>query len=88
MSDTQWCNWSFDEFISKDKWLVKRDCSAESITLSRGDDRNWLAYKKSLEPHYQGTLSSGHCPNCGRNINGVNPYDDGETWRKQCQTLT
>lgn len=22
------------------------------------------------------------CPNCGKFVNGVNPYDDGETWMK------
>lgn len=29
------------------------------------------------------TLDDGSmCPNCGRFVNGVNPYDDGETWMK------
>lgn len=76
-----WCNWSFDEFVRKGKWLVKRDCS-DQITLTRGDSRNWLAYAKSLKPHPQGTTPGAKCPNCGREVNGVNPYDDGETWRK------
>lgn len=22
------------------------------------------------------------CPNCGKYVNGVNPHDDGETWRE------
>lgn len=81
MSNTQWCNWSFDEFISKNKWQVKRDCGDE-IVLSRGDSRNWKAYAASLQPHPQFTVHvNGKCPNCGKQVNGVNPYDDGETWR-------
>ena len=81
-NDVEWCNWSFDEFVDKGKWLVKRDCEDKLIPLNRGDSRNWRAYKRSLEPHRQGTTPQAYCPNCGKNINGVNPYDDGETWRK------
>ena len=79
----EWCNWSFDEFISNNKWLVKRDCSPE-MTLSRGDSRNWKAYMASLQPRYTGQLplDSSNCPNCLKFVNGVNPYDNGETWRK------
>lgn len=78
----EWCNWSFDEFVDKGKWLVKRDCEDKLIPLNRGDSRNWRAYKKSLEPRPQGTQPGAYCPKCNRNINGVNPYDDGETWRQ------
>lgn len=83
MKEEEYCNWSFDEFISKGKWLVRRDCGDE-ITLTRGDSRNWLAYKSSLQPRPQFTPPSigSKCPSCGKYINGVNPYDDGETWRK------
>jgi len=80
----KWCNWSFDECLKpQQKWLVRRDCSDE-IPLSRGDSRNWKAYKESLKPRYVGQdpLSSSKCPNCLKYVNGVNPYDDGETWRK------
>ena len=35
-NEVQWCNWSFDEFIHKNKWLVRRDCEDESMVLSRG----------------------------------------------------
>lgn len=81
MSDVEWCNWSFDEFLSKGKWLVKRDCS-DVITLTRGGGKNWRAYRKSLQPHAQGTTPHAKCPNCDKEINGVNPHDDGQTWRK------
>ncbi len=54
-----------------------------TLVLSRGDSRNWRAYKSSLQPHPQFTNPPGAtCPNCGKQVNGVNPYDDGETWRK------
>ena len=79
---TQWCNWSFDECLTpKTRWLVRRDCGDE-IKLSRGSGKNWKAYELSLQPRYQGRPPLGKCPNCGKCINGVNPYDDGETWRK------
>jgi len=58
----------------------------ESVTaiLLRGYSRNWRAYKAALEPHGTGEPPSDRskCPHCGRYVNGVNPYDDGETWRK------
>lgn len=81
-SQTEWCNWTFVECLTlKEKWLVPRDCS-EPITLTRGSSKNWKAYALSLEPRYQGHPPLGGCPNCGKYVNGVNPYDDGETWRK------
>lgn len=81
--NVEWCNWSFDECLEKSKkWIVKRDCSPE-ITLTRGNSRNWKAYTESLQPRYQGQspLGSSKCPNCHKYINGVNPRDNGETWR-------
>lgn len=84
VNDIQWCNWSFDEcLVPRRKWLVTRDCDGE-ITLTIGDSRNWRAYKRSLEPHLQYTppVDGSKCPKCHRYVNGVNPYDDGETWRK------
>jgi len=88
MSDeVKYCNWSFEEcLVPNNKWLVKRDCEDNSIELSRGDSKNWKAYKASLKPQVQTRfpepLPDAKCPNCGEEINGVNPYDDGETWRK------
>lgn len=78
----EYCNWSF-EYLDKNKWLVERDCGDE-ITLIRGGSRNWKAYEASLKPRYQNQLplDSSKCLNCLKYINGVNPYDDGETWRK------
>jgi hypothetical protein len=83
----EWCNWSFDECIKpSQRWLVKRDCDDTSITLSRNGGKNWNAYKKSLEPQiqtrYQQPKVGAECPKCRKQVNGVNPYDDGETWRK------
>lgn len=81
--EIEYCNWSFDECLVEDKkWLVKRDCS-DAITLTYGDSRNWKAYKTSLQPRPQGhpPLDSSKCPNCLKYVNGVNPYDNGETWR-------
>ena len=57
-----------------------------TITLSRSGGRNWDAYKASLQPQtqtrYPEPLMSAKCPNCHKQVNGVNPYDNGETWRK------
>lgn len=84
MPDTQYCNWTFEECLKpSQKWLVSRDCG-DAITLTRGGSKNWKAYKASLEPTHQfyPPPFNSKCPNCGKYINGVNPYDDGETWRK------
>ncbi len=82
----EYCNWSFDEcLVNSNKWLVKRDCEDEPIILTRGSSKNWSSYQKSLEPRYQGQPQNAFCPKCFREINGVNPYDDGETWRKSWQ---
>lgn len=59
----------------------------EGVTaiLNRGDNRKWKAYRASLQPQiqtmYPQPIPGAQCPNCGRQVNGVNPYDDGETWR-------
>jgi len=83
--EIEYCNWSFDEcLVPSNKWLVTRDCGDE-IELRRGDSKNWKAYKSSLQPQaqtrYPQSRPGAKCPNCGKEINGVNPYDDGETWR-------
>ena len=83
-NEVEYCNWSFDEFVDKCKWLVKRDCQDELILLIRGDSKNWRAYKGSLEPRHQfyPPPFNSKCPNCGKYVNGVNPSDNGETWRR------
>lgn len=86
-NEVEYCNWSFDECLKpKEHWLVKRDCEEEPIILKRGDTRNWRAYMQSLQPQVQTMYTQprpgAQCPNCGKEINGVNPYDDGETWRR------
>jgi hypothetical protein len=83
----KYCNWSFNACLKTSrKWLVKRDCEDNSIELSRGDSRHWKAYKASLQPQvqqrYPYPIPGAQCPNCGKQVNGVNPFDDGETWRK------
>ncbi|HUH57437.1 MAG TPA: hypothetical protein VL020_02855 [Pseudomonadales bacterium] len=89
----EYCNWTFVEVVAPyQKWVVARDCEnnndenvdddSVTFTLSRNDKRNWSAYAKSLEPRYQDEAQNAYCPKCGKEINGVNPYDDGETWRK------
>lgn len=81
--EVQYCNWSFDEcLVPSEKWLVSRDCD-DKIQLRRYGGKNWDAYKASLEPRQQFTPPSisSKCPKCKKYINGVNPYDDGETWR-------
>lgn len=79
----EWCNWVF-EYVDKNKWIVKRDCCDDEILLIRGDSKSWKAYQASLKPYsvegYPDIVSK--CSNCGRFVNGVNPYDDGETWMK------
>lgn len=85
-NELQYCNWSFDEFVDRGKWLIKRDCEDKLIPLNRGDTKNYKAYKASLQPQiqerYEYPRPGAQCPNCHKEINGVNPYDDGETWRK------
>lgn len=85
--ELEYCNWSFDECLKEQNtWLVMRDCDEEPIVLVRGDSKNWLAYKASLQPQvqmrYPYPRPGAQCPNCGKEVNGVNPYDDGETWRR------
>ena len=85
--ELEYCNWSFEECLVKsNKWLVERDCQDEAIELSRGDSRNWKAYQASLQSQVQQRYPyhrpGAQCPNCHKEVNGVNPYDDGETWRK------
>ena len=79
----EWCNWVFD-YVDTNKWMVKRDCCDDEILLIRGDSKNWKAYQASLKPYRVGGYpdSVSMCPNCGKFVNGVNPYDDGETWMK------
>lgn len=54
-----------------------------TMILGRGSVA-WEAYKASLEPRLTGEPPDprSKCPNCGKYVNAVNPYDDGETWRK------
>ena len=81
MSDTAYCNWTFNECLTPyNKWLVDRDCS-DDITLSRGSSKNWEQYQLSLQPRYVGQEPISRCPSCSKAVNGVNPSDDGETWR-------
>lgn len=55
-----------------------------TITLTRSGGRNWEAYRASLQPQrqtmYPQPRLGAQCPNCGKQVNGVNPYDNGETW--------
>lgn len=78
----EWCNWVFDhtDNMDTDRWMVKRDCCDDEILLVRGDSRNWKAYQASLKPYHVGSYpdAASMCPNCGKFVNGVNPYDDGE----------
>lgn len=57
-----------------------------TILLTRGGGRNWDAYRASLQPQrqtrYPEPRPGAQCPGCGKQVNGVNPYDDGETWRR------
>jgi len=73
-------------FGHKMTYVNSKALFGESVTaiLLRGYSRNWRAYKAALEPHGTGEPPSDRskCPHWGRYVNGVNPYDDGETWRK------
>lgn len=89
--EIEYCNWTFWDCLKpSEHWSVGRDCQGGrgediSIILKRGNNRNWKAYQSSLQPQtqtrYPQPLSGAQCPNCGKQVNGVNPYDDGETWR-------
>jgi hypothetical protein len=91
-TELQYCNWTFWECLKPGRqWSVGRDCQGGReedvmITLTRGDSRNWKAYYASLQSQIQTRfprpLPGAQCPNCGKQVNGVNPYDDGETWRR------
>lgn len=88
----EYCNWTFWEVITPyQKWGIGRDCKGgdelENVTdtITRDDKKLWSPYKQSLEPQvqtfYPEPRPAANCPNCGRQINAVDPYDDGETWR-------
>ena len=92
-NELRYCNWTFWGCLKQSlQWTVGRDCEGgndedgKTITLTRGDSRNWRAYSASLKSQVQTRfpqpLPGAQCPNCGKEINGVNPYDDGETWRR------
>jgi len=70
--------------MDTNKWRIKRDCCDDAILLVRGDSKNWKAYQASLKPYRVGGYpdAASMCPNCHKFVNGVNPYDDGETWMK------
>jgi hypothetical protein len=57
-----------------------------TLILSRDGGKNWAAYKASLQPQVQQRYPyprpGAQCPKCHKQVNGVNPYDDGETWRR------
>lgn len=92
----EYCNWTFVECLRPSaSWRVIRDCDpvnddtddeSQGIKLAAGDSRNWKAYKASLQPQVQHRYPyprpGAQCPKCRKEVNGVNPYDDGETWRK------
>ena len=85
--DVEYCNWTFLECLKpKQKWLIYRDCEDKPTTLSRSGGKNWTAYKASLQPQiqlrYPYIRPGSECPNCGKGVNGVDPGDDGQTWRK------
>ena len=57
-----------------------------TIVLTRTGGKNWYAYQASLQPQvqqrYPYPLPGAQCPKCHKQVNGVNPYDEGETWRR------
>ena len=90
-AEIKYCNWTFWEVITPyQKWGIGRDCKGGdkyevvTDTVTRNDKKLWSPYQASLESRYQdqAPASRSKCPACGNYINGVNPYDDGETWRK------
>ena len=79
---TEYCNWEFRECITpKQKWVLKRDCDDKETTITRESGVKWATYKASLQPSPVGSEPKGICHTCGKCVNGVNPSDDGETWR-------
>ena len=38
------------------------------------DTNKWIVKRDCCDD------AASMCPNCGKFVNGVNPYDDGETW--------
>lgn len=68
--------WTIQDVDNFDEWFEE----IEEPT----DSKNWKAYQASLKPYRVGGYPDGAsmCPNCGKFVNVVNPYDDGETWMK------
>lgn len=83
LNEPKYCNWEFLECLRPhQKWVLKRDCDEKETTITRGSGIKWARYAMSLEPTFVGTEPKGICPTCRKFVNGVNPYDNGETWRK------
>ena len=83
-----YCNWEYTgEYETNKSGQIKKtewntDCG-ENVYWTRGNKIGSL-----FKSYYQQTVPMGqrfdlNCPFCGNELNLVNPYDDGETWRKK-----
>ena len=70
--------------VEKDEHREHDFHESATFVLSR-DTKAWNAYKSSLQPQVQQRYPypkpGAQCPKCHKQVNGVNPYDNGETWR-------
>ena len=82
-----YCNWEYTgEYETNNKGVIKKtewttDCGKTAYwTRDNKIGEVFKRYKNQSVP--VGQRFPTNCPYCGNELNLVNPYDDGETWRK------
>jgi len=83
------CNWEYTGDYETDKngylkaWYWKPDCIVGTVKETRHNSMGQLlkTYRHQSVP--AGSRFNVKCPYCYRELNLVNPYDDGETCRKE-----
>ena len=87
MDERGYCNWEYTgEYETDKKGVVKKtewitDCG-QTVYWTRHNKIGdvFKCYKNQSVP--VGQRFPTNCPFCKNELNLVNPYDDGETWRK------
>lgn len=84
-SERGYCNWEYTgEYETDSRGAVKKtewktDCGKTAYWTRNNKVGELLRGTKSVPA---GQRFPTNCPYCGNELNLVNPYDDGETWRK------
>lgn len=81
------CNWEYTgEYETNSKGYMKKtewktDCGKTAYCTR--NNKIGAVFKRYYSQHVPvGQRFLTNCPYCGNELNLVNPYDDGETWRK------